>query len=1492
MPKFSKKSLSLFLRNGCEKQFVLSLYNKTEREFHKLPPAQANRSGLGLVGEAGYSWQEEKVSDLKDVFGEANIHISPVFKGKRPAEIDLLTQLPKVEKFQFIVEGKYSADTAIFRNALSISEFKDSFNKPVSIGDTQPDIVQILPALNSNGEQFVNDNDSYELAVLPDGKTERLAKDDNRLRLRVIDIKLTSEPGAHYYAEVVYYSMTLAAWLIENNLDDRFVVIAAPAVWAGSHEASNLVKQMTEWRKKFYAPTAAEMFEVLEEDLEIAPFEVFAAPLRRILTEQLPAMLAQNWEDLSWHVDFRCKGCEFLGYPWLDKDGNVDNDSRQCYPTAERSAHLSQVVGLSRGATKHLSGFEIQTLEKLADTDPASPIFEEHQSLRAKRTIFPHRADALRKGSTFVIPRSGGDALMPRFPNLHVYLFLDYDLSSAITAAIGVRAFWREPIPFGSNDIPNEKQWTRKAGEDEVFLVDQRSLERERDEFLKFLRHLKKILSEVRQQDEKDVADGRRKKPSKNPDKKEEHIYSTYQIYLWDEAQRKHLVRLIGRHLTQILADPDLKSLAWLFPPPELLQHADDATRKSPITIVSTVINNVIAVPVRHQYTLLDVVKTYKPDALAAPIVHPLYLEPMSDLIPAERIHEWWTRDKRRDWHEVQTTVRETSQKKVYALNLVANRLESDLKDVLSRQSAPDVFNEPKGFGKKIAPQSQMWFEFTELNAALKSLDLHTIRSMPPHEREATTKSARLTKRLKGDERQIAIRLLSQSVGHELSDNENLFIYKLREGSHEINARPDDFPFALSPESKQTSQGLFEPRQGFLDESPFSYIKEGTELHELARKKRAATFESLKWVEVSVEAIDRPNRLIALRGGYKCVIPQLENETRNHADSENRLDFSRNVILDKVHDEFLTSKLKLTLKDIAYPPNAVPDSRTLEALGLPPNYPIGKSPITYASEFLWETQKIHAQKTNRSTEQIRENLEPALKSANRNLNDSQWRAWEEALERRFSIIWGPPGTGKSQTLRTIILGAVLDALENKKPLRLLVTANTNTAVDNVLLGAEKDLARILPPEKYNIYRVQSERNDISDEISKNNPTLRQISLDRYNPSDEISHLRDELQSPTGISIVGILPQQLHNLAIAGSKTIKVKDTLKEWFDFVVLDEASQMDIASATLIFTKIAPNSTCVLAGDDLQLPPIQQAEPPLDLEYLVGSTYNYFRHHQGIIPNSLDVNYRSNATIVELTKLAGYSSALVSNSPDLKINLLGDITGEKPANFPSSLVWSTDFSEILNADRSTVCFVYDDDASGQTNDFEADTTASLIWLLQKHLSSKLLNEKLPDGSIDESFSDKLYTPDEFWQQAVGIVTPHRSQMSKIVGRLQQIFPTQNAEAIRGAVDTVERFQGQQRDCVIASFGLGDVDIISSEDEFLYSVNRFNVLSSRSRAKLIVFITRTFLEHLSSDKDVLEESRFLKQFAESFCDQSKPAQFGYFKNGNMISRSGDLRFR
>ncbi len=123
-------------------------------------------------------------------------------------------------------------------------------------------------------------------------------------------------------------------------------------------------------------------------------------------------------------------------------------------------------------------------------------------------------------------------------------------------------------------------------------------------------------------------------------------------------------------------------------------------------------------------------------------------------------------------------------------------------------------------------------------------------------------------------------------------------------------------------------------------------------------------------------------------------------------------------------------------------------------------------------------------------------------------------------------------------------------------------------------------------------------------------------------------------------------------------------------------------------------------------------------------------------------------------------------------------------------------------------------------------------------------------------------------------------------------MFPGHDGAAIWNAVDTVERFQGQQRDVVVGSFGLGDPDLIRAEDEFLYSLNRFNVMASRARAKLIVLTTRSLVDHLSDDSEVLEESRLLKNFAESFCQNAAPVTLAFRRGGTDVPRPGMLRTR
>lgn len=1455
MPSFSKKALSLYLRNGCERQFVLSLYTNSERKIRNMPPNQQLRAAPGYAAQAGYAWQDEKVTELKDVFGEENVYVNPVSNGKRPAKTDLLTVLPKVQPHQFIVEAAYNADTSTFRKAMQLDALTDIYGDSVDISSLQPDIIQILPQQYAASDPKTGGLiDSYELGIQPNGETFALEPNDSRLRLRVIDIKLTTEPGAHYFAEVVYYAMTLAAWLIEQNLSDKFVVIGAPAVWPGSHDASELSKQMALWKRKAYQPTAADMAAVVEKEIEIAPIDVFAPRLRRFLCEELPLMLKRSWQDLAWHVDYHCKGCEFLGYPWM-KDGVVANNPLHCWPTAESLEHLSRVVGLSRGASEHLRGGNVRDVPTLAATNFASTIFDEHQTLRAKRTTFPYRAIALKNNATSVIPHSGGDALMPRWPDLHIYIFIDYDLSSAITASIVMRAWWLEPLPVGSSLQRHTNQWNQKKGEDEVFLIDERNLPRERKEFLQFLRQLRKILSEVNKWDARDFQDGRR-------DSKTEH--STYQIYLWDESQRKHLIRLIGRHLSYILIDPQLNNLAWLFPPPELLQYAEDATRMSPITLVSNVVANTVAVPIPHYYRLLDIAQSYRRVGSSAPSIHPLYEEPMSDLIPAERIHEWWNRDPH--WLERQEFIAEATQKKALALSLIVSRLEDDLGSSLARQAAPRLARLPRQMSG-VAPQSSLWLEYERLNAAIDELEVHTIRSMPPHEREARLKSARLTKRVSGVEEQNALVALSDIVGIPLLSSSDLYIYKMRDASREVNIKPGEFLFALAPEG----------HYGFLDEHPYPYIK-GTSFE---KKIFGNTIAEVGMTAVSVVAIDRANGYIALRAAESCYIPQLEQETT--------LRFSHNVVLDPVHKDFLTRKIKLTIQGIGYPPSAAQDQRTMEALGLSADPLAKKSPPTPAAEILWQASTVCDQFTGRKLDEVYEKLRYHFEHGTAKLDSSQRNAWFESLSRRLSLIWGPPGTGKSYTLRAIVLGAVLDATMRKRSLRLLISANTYTAIDNVLLKLDEDLKILLPDRPYDIVRIQSKWQPQQSAQGAQDTGVLNLILNRAKPTSDIKKLRKRLDKATEILIVGCLPQQIHNLAVAKA-TPTPQDTIRTWFDLVIIDEATQMDVATSTLIFTKLAANGSCVLAGDDLQLPPIQPAEPPTDLEDVVGSIYNYFRRTQNITPHSLDVNYRSNRTLVEFTKTAGYSSKLTSFSPDLKLNLL-PIPSQKPAEWPNELYWSTEWSKFLDPNHPVVCFVYEDTISSQINDFEADAVSSLVWLLNGRLADRLLNMREPNGSIPNP-SKNMYTSSSFWHKALGVVTPHRAQMSRIVYRLQQIFPTDSKEEIRGAVDTVERFQGQERDVIIGSFGLGDPDIISAEDEFLYNLNRFNVLASRACAKLIVFVTRSLLDHLSNDVDVLRESHLLKHFAESYCIDPRPIQLGFVKNQVVTYRSGVLRRR
>jgi DNA replication ATP-dependent helicase Dna2 len=319
------------------------------------------------------------------------------------------------------------------------------------------------------------------------------------------------------------------------------------------------------------------MWDAMQEDLEAVPFEVFVGRVKHFFIIDLPRAFACPWQQHPWHVDNRCKGCDYLGQPWIGRNGQTTAHPLHCMPMAEQTNHLSRVAFISRGASAALSDQGISDVPALAQLQPNSAVFNTHYSLRATRHVVSGRAASLQAQQSAIPPRSGTSGVMPKYADLHIYLTVDFDLGSAITFSLGVKGFWVEPQPFGFVG-----QRATHAYGPHIHVVDQKDLSFERRELMAFLNNINMILTDARNRD----------------------AGTTVQFYIWDSVQYKHLTRIIGRHLQAILADQTIQHLAWLFPPEELLPNPAMETRRSPITIVRAVVRTLLAAPIPHYYTL------------------------------------------------------------------------------------------------------------------------------------------------------------------------------------------------------------------------------------------------------------------------------------------------------------------------------------------------------------------------------------------------------------------------------------------------------------------------------------------------------------------------------------------------------------------------------------------------------------------------------------------------------------------------------------------------------------------------------------------------------------------------------------------------------------------------------------------------------------------------------------------------------------------------
>jgi len=212
------------------------------------------------------------------------------------------------------------------------------------------------------------------------------------------------------------------------------------------------------------------------------------------------------------------------------------------------------------------------------------------------------------------------------------------------------------------------------------------------------------------------------------------------------------------------------------------------------------------------------------------------------------------------------------------------------------------------------------------------------------------------------------------------------------------------------------------------------------------------------------------------------------------------------------------------------------------------------------------------------------------------LNKSQIEALELSSTRRLTLIQGPPGTGKTTTAVQIVAAMVRYGLVD---LPILVTADSNTAVDNLVKGIGKTGVNIV-----RVGRPEAIREDV-----------KAYALD--------GRWKDLKKAEVVCATC---------IGASGTTLDKVK------FPTVIVDECTQ---AAETAALVPIARGcQQAILIGDQCQLPPTVLSDVA-ETENLGESLFTRLVT-QGVRPCLLDTQYRMHPLVAEFASAAFYNGRL----------------------------------------------------------------------------------------------------------------------------------------------------------------------------------------------------------------------------------------------------------
>ncbi|CAF4833704.1 unnamed protein product, partial [Rotaria sp. Silwood1] len=433
------------------------------------------------------------------------------------------------------------------------------------------------------------------------------------------------------------------------------------------------------------------------------------------------------------------------------------------------------------------------------------------------------------------------------------------------------------------------------------------------------------------------------------------------------------------------------------------------------------------------------------------------------------------------------------------------------------------------------------------------------------------------------------------------------------------------------------------------------------------------------------------------------------------------------------------------------------------------------------------------------------------------LNKAQQQACEKVKNERITLIWGPPGTGKTYWSGVTVFQMLMFS---SSPLHVLITACTHAAIDNLL----------------------SSINHLKNLFSSS-PQFSQW----YQLAQELIVLKIESNNYRTLSS----SYGKHHLVVGSTVWTLQKLDRSIVFDIIFIDEATQLLTSDAILALNRLVDHqeSRLIVAGDPLQLPPIKRCiypSLPHPIPDLFSSIFHCLLRDENNFPISLHTekpfeqisrcpylsifneNHRMNDQLSDFTRLLygenyrqGRSRPLLSISSinDSNTYLLGTLL--KPSNSLYTLLV--------------------DSSSFSTRSEDLD--------LESHLVYSLINELVLRISLSSIF----------------IITPHRMQRSSI----QQKFKNNLFSNIQITCDTVERMQGKEAQCVIICMLYRQNEILENELDFIYNRQRINVSITRAQQLCILITSQVLFNQPPLELFVNDNTRNAYTLLNNYIDKS-----------------------